>query len=187
MFERLDAAHDRLDVLVNNAGVDRTPGDGQEELMKTGKQLPHMTDAGWQRMLAIHLDGAFFCTREASKRMTPRQSGSVINISSIAGLAGMGNVHYATAKAGLLGFTKSLARELGRQKIRVNAVCPGVIDTPMAARVPEALLKGLEVATPLGRVGQAHEIATTVLYFASDDSSFVTGQALSPNGGLVIG
>ncbi len=186
MFERLDGAHDRLDVLVNNAGVDRTPGDAQEELMKTGSQLPHMTDAGWQKMLAIHLDGAFFCTREAAKRMIPRESGSVVNVSSIAALAGMGNVHYATAKAGLLGFTRSLARELGRAKIRVNAICPGVIDTPMAAQVPEALLKGLRMTTPLGRVGEPREIATTALYFACDDSSFVTGQWLSPNGGLVI-
>jgi 3-oxoacyl-[acyl-carrier protein] reductase len=187
MFERLDAVHDRLDILVNNAGVDRTPGDGHEKLLETGVQLPHMTDDGWQRMLAIHLDGAFFCTREASKRMTPHQSGSVINISSIAGLAGMGPVHYATAKGGILGFTRSLARELGRQKIRVNAICPGVIETPMSAQVPEAVLKGLEVATPLGRVGTAQEIATTALYFACDDSGFVTGQTLSPNGGLVIG
>lgn len=186
MFARIDEAHGRLDALVNNAGVDRLPGDGFEELMKTGSQLPHMSDEAWMRMLAIHLNGAFFCSREAAKRMIPAQSGAIVNMSSIAGLAGMGPPHYATAKGGLLGLTRSLARELGRAKIRVNAICPGAIDTPMTEQLGEGLKKGLLMATPLGRMGTAEEIAALALYLVCDDSGFITGQAISPNGGLHI-
>jgi NAD(P)-dependent dehydrogenase (short-subunit alcohol dehydrogenase family) len=186
MFERIASRYGRLDVLVNNAGVDRTPGDAYEKLMETGSQLPHMTDQAWRKMLAIHLDGGFFCSREASKIMIPAKSGSIINLSSIAGLAGMGPVHYATAKGGLLGMTRSLARELGRQNIRVNAICPGAIDTPMTAKLSEPIRKGLLMATPLGRVGRADEIAALALFLACDDSAFITGQAISPNGGIHI-
>jgi 3-oxoacyl-[acyl-carrier protein] reductase len=188
MFAELDAAcGGRLDVLVNNAGVDRTPGDAHEQMMQGGSQLLQMSDAGWTRMLEIHLNGAFFCAREAARRMIPAKSGAIINMSSIAGLAGMGAVHYATAKAGLLGMTRSLARELGRHRIRVNAICPGAIDTPMARQVPEAFLKVLIAGTPLGRIGTPEEIAATALYLASDDAGFVTGQYISPNGGIHIG
>ena len=186
MFERISQRHGRLDVLVNNAGVDRTAGDAYEKLMETGSQLPHMTDASWQTMLAIHLNGSFFCSREASKIMIPAKSGSIINLSSIAGLAGMGPVHYATAKGGLLGMTRSLARELGRQNIRVNAICPGAIDTPMTAKLSEPIRKGLLMVTPLGRIGKAEEVAALALFLASDDSAFITGQAISPNGGIHI-
>ena len=186
MFERVADECGRLDVLVNNAGVDRTPGDAHEKLFETGSQLPHMTDDSWTRMLAIHLNGAFFCAREAVKLMIPAKSGSIVNMSSIAGLAGMGPAHYATAKGGLLGFTRSLARELGRQNIRANAICPGAIDTPMTAQLAEPLVKGLMLATPLGRMGTAEEIAALALFLASDDSAFITGQAISPNGGIHI-
>jgi 3-oxoacyl-[acyl-carrier protein] reductase len=118
--------------------------------------------------------------------MLPAKRGAIVNVSSIAGLAGLGPIHYATAKGGLLGFTRSLARELARFRIRVNAVCPGAIDTPMTRALPEAALKGVQMITPLGRLGEAHEIASAVLYLASDDASFVTGQWLSPNGGVHI-
>jgi 3-oxoacyl-[acyl-carrier protein] reductase len=178
MFARVADRRGRLDVLVNNAGVDQTPGDAHEKLMETGSQLPHMTDAAWQRMLAIHLDGAFFCSREAAKLMLPAKSGSIINLSSIAGLAGMGPVHYATAKGGVLGMTRSLAR--------VNAICPGAIDTPMTEKLSEPIRKGLLMATPLGRVGTAEEVAALALFLASDDGAFITGQAISPNGGIHI-
>lgn len=177
----------RLDILVNNAGVDRTPGDAMDQLLTTGSLTPHMSDAGWTRMLEIHLNGAFFCAREAVKIMLNRGSGSIINMSSIAGLAGMGPIHYATAKAGLLGFTRALAREVGKNGIRVNAICPGAIDTPMTANVPEPIMKGMIAATPLGRMGTPEDIAATALFLASDDGAFLTGQWISPNGGIFIG
>jgi 3-oxoacyl-[acyl-carrier protein] reductase len=185
-FDEVEKRYGRVDVLVNNAGVDRLPGDGFDVLMQGGAQITAMADEAWSRMLAIHLNGAFYCARAAARRMVPAKRGAIVNISSIAGLAGLGAIHYATAKGGLLGFTRSLARELARFQIRVNAVCPGAIDTPMTRAVPEAALKGIERMTPHGRLGEAHEIAAAVLYLASDDASFVTGQALSPNGGVHI-
>jgi 3-oxoacyl-[acyl-carrier protein] reductase len=183
MFAEVERAAARLDVLVNNAGVDHVPGDGLEQLGR-GPQILNMGDEGWSRMLAIHLNGAFFCTREAVRRMLPAKSGSIIHMSSIAGLGGLGTLHYSTAKAGLLGFTRSLARDLGRHQIRVNAICPGAIDTPMSRRIPEPMMKGLLALTPLGRVGRPEEIAATAPYLASDDAAYVTGQAISPNGGV---
>jgi 3-oxoacyl-[acyl-carrier protein] reductase len=186
MAQQIAQACGRLDVLVNNAGVDRTPGDGTEKLFTTGSITPHMSDAGWTRMLEIHLNGAFFCARAAVKAMLVQGSGSIVNMSSIAGLGGMGAIHYATAKAGLLGFTRALAREVGARGIRVNAICPGAIDTPMTGNVPEPIMAGMVAATPLRRMGTADEIAAAALFLASDESSFITGQWLSPNGGIFI-
>ena len=185
--EQIAKSCGRIDVLVNNAGVDRTPGDGSDEYLRTGSITPHMSDAGWTRMLAIHLNGAFFCARAALSRMLEQRSGSIINMSSIAGLGGLSAIHYATAKAGLIGFTGSLAREVGRRGIRVNAICPGAIETPMTESVPAPIMKAMIDSTPLRRMGTAEEIAAAALFLASDESSFVTGQWLSPNGGIFIG
>jgi 3-oxoacyl-[acyl-carrier protein] reductase len=186
MIDLVAEEHGRIDILVNNAGVDKTPGDGWEALLRGELQLLHMSDEAWSRMLDIHLGGAFYCTRAVVPVMQRHRHGSIINLSSIAGLAGMGQVHYATAKGGLLGMTRSLARDLGPHGIRVNAICPGVIDTPMTAGVPRPMLEPLIMGTPLRRSGQPEEIAGTALWLASDDSSFVTGQAISPNGGIHI-
>jgi NAD(P)-dependent dehydrogenase (short-subunit alcohol dehydrogenase family) len=142
-----------------------------------------MAHEAFTRMLAIHVGGTFLCTREAVKLMG--RGGSVITLSSIAGLAGWGPIHYASAKGAILGFTKAACRELGAMGIRINAIAPGVIDTPMTAGVDEAMLAPMVMMTPLGRKGTAEEIAATALYLASDESSFTTGQWLSPNGGLI--
>ena len=187
MAREIDQTFGRIDVLVNNAGVDRTPGDASEDYLRTGSITPHMSDAGWTRMLEIHLNGAFFCAREAVRRMLEQRSGSIINMSSIAGLGGLSAIHYSTAKAGLIGFTGSLAREVGRRGIRVNAICPGAIETPMTESVPAPIMKGIIDSTPLRRMGTADEIAAAALFLASDESSFITGQWLSPNGGIFIG
>jgi 3-oxoacyl-[acyl-carrier protein] reductase len=187
-FDAIDAAYGRIDVVVNNAGVDRVPGDGMDKLIENrGLVTPHMSDAAFQRMMAINVFGVFACTREGVKRMLrDARGGAIVNMSSIAGLSAQGTVHYSASKAAVLGLTRATARELGPHGIRVNAICPGVIDTPMAAGVPQAALKPLLGATPLRRIGKPEDIANAAVYLASDEASFVTGQWLSPNGGLVM-
>jgi 3-oxoacyl-[acyl-carrier protein] reductase len=187
-FDAIDAAFGRIDIVVNNAGVDRVSGDGMDKLMENlGLVTPFMSDAAFQRMMAINVFGVFACTREGVKRMLrDKRGGAVINMSSIAGLSGQGVTHYSASKSAVLGLTRATAREFGPHGIRVNAICPGVIDTPMAAAVPEAALKPLLGATPLRRIGKPEDIANAAVYLASDESSFVTGQWLSPNGGLVM-
>lgn len=187
MFGKVDAEFGRVDGLVNNAGVDHIPGDGREELLEKGQQTIYMSDEGFTRMMAINVNGVFFCLREAVKIMQRESNpGSIINMSSIAGLSPNGNVSYAASKAAVLGITRATARELGRFQIRVNAICPGVIETPMTAHIPDPLLAPLKKATPLLRTGTPADIASTALFLASDESSFITGQWISPNGGLVM-
>ncbi len=187
MISEVDAHFGRVDVLVNNAGVDKMPGDGSDKLLETGQQTIHMSDEGFTSLMAINVNGVFFCLRETIRIMQREENGGcIINMSSIAGLSPNGNVSYAASKAAVLGITRATARELGRFGIRVNAICPGVIDTPMTRGVPDPMLKPLLRATPLGRKGQPSDIASTALFLASDDSSFITGQWISPNGGLVM-
>ena len=186
MFTEAQSRLGTVNILVNNAGVDKTEGDGSTEKHQLD-QMTSMSDAAWQKMMDIHVNGAFFCTRAMLKGLKAEKAGgSIISISSIAGLAGWGPWHYATAKGALLGFTRSLARFLGPFGIRANAVCPGVIDTPMTQSIDSAQIEGLQMITPMGRIGAPSDIANAVLYLASDESAFVTGQAISPNGGLVI-
>jgi 3-oxoacyl-[acyl-carrier protein] reductase len=189
MFEAATSSMGLVNVLVNCAGVDRTPGDGSSEgNIGLERQVAVMSDAAWKRMIDIHLNGAFYCTRSMVKRlMEADQGGSVICISSIAGLAGWGPIHYSAAKAGLLGLVRSLARFAGPAGIRANAICPGVIDTPMTQSIAPQMIAGLKALTPLGRLGGPEDIAALAVYLASDESGFVTGEAISPNGGLVIG
>jgi len=204
MFGEVARQAGRLDILVNNAGI-ALQGDAEidtfnrvgeariQELMSGGPVKTHwtitrdMSDATWRRMIDVHLTGSFFCAREAIKLMEKRQQGVIINMASIAGLSGLEAVpHYCAAKAALLGFTRALALELGSQKIRVNAICPGFIETAMTDTM-SAVLKGQIVAqTPLHRWGRPEDIAAAALYLVSDDAAFVTGQWLSPNGGLVM-
>jgi len=137
-------------------------------------------------MLAVHLNGTFYCTREALRLMSRRNRGAIVNISSVAALAGIPVApHYGAAKAGILGFTRSMAREVASRGIRVNAICPGWIDTPMTQDLPPMMRSMAERQTPLGRFGEPREIANAALFLASDEASFVTGQWLSPNGGLL--
>lgn len=186
-YAAIDSAFGRVDLLANNAGVDHTPGDGRDEMMKTGQSLIHMSDEGFTRMMEINVNGVFYNLREAVKLMQRGgEGGAVVNMSSIAGLSAQGMAHYCAAKSAVLGITRSAARELGPFGIRVNAICPGVIDTPMTAGVPDAALKPLISATPLRRTGTPNDIAMAAVYLCSNESSFVTGQWLSPNGGLIM-
>ena len=191
-----------LDVLVNNAGIAETSGMNKEEMEKrvmtfmSEAMSPegirthmdvtvNMSDDEWDRMVRVHLYGMFYCTREALKIM--ETGGSIINLSSIAGLEGIAGIpHYSAAKAGILGLTRAVAGEVGSRKIRVNAICPGYIDTPMTQDIPDLVKKIALARTPLGRMGTPEDIARTALFLASEDSSFLTGQWISPNGGMVI-
>jgi 3-oxoacyl-[acyl-carrier protein] reductase len=190
-------------VLVNNAGyVDTDPETDArmarqlEELAAGGPvttpldSTRRLTDERWTRMIAVHLNGTFFCSRAALGLMAPRASGRIINMASIAGTTGIaGTAHYSAAKGGIIAFTKALAREVGIQGILVNAIAPGYIDTPLLDVLGErrAVQMGLvAMQTMVGRLGEAREVAATALFLASPGASYFTGQVLSPNGGLVI-
>ena len=204
MFAEIDRDLGALDVLVNNAGIavagpvdrDRLRGKSDTRLMElmSGEVTTHwditqeMTDESWLRMIGVHLNGTFFCTREALRLMSRQNRGAIVNMSSVAGLMGLETVpHYSAAKAGILGFTRAVAREVGSRNIRVNAICPGFIDTPMTEPMSPLVRKAVIARTPLHRWAEPEEVAKTALFLASDDSSFFTGQWLSPNGGLFIG
>jgi 3-oxoacyl-[acyl-carrier protein] reductase len=204
MFAEVERDFGALDVLVNNAGIGEVSSAGREERRRTmearmgerfaGRIETHwditqsMTDESWLRMLGVHLNGTFFCTREALRLMSRANRGSIVNMSSVAGLNGIEVApHYGAAKAGILGFTRSVAKEVGSRGIRVNAICPGWIDTPMTAMMPDLIKTMVLGQTPLGRWGEPRDIAATALFLASDDAAFFTGQWLSPNGGLFIG
>jgi NAD(P)-dependent dehydrogenase (short-subunit alcohol dehydrogenase family) len=141
-------------------------------------------------MLAVHLNGTFHATREALRLMSPRGSGRIINMASIAGLTGIASVpHYSAAKAAIIGFTKAVARDVASQGILVNAIAPGYIDTPILdvmGPLREVQTAVIASQTPLGRLGEAREIAATALFLAGPGATYFTGQVLSPNGGLVI-
>ena len=202
MFGEITSAFGGLDILVNNAGIGETTGVDRDETermfmtriseamspegVKTHMDVTReMGDADWDMMLKVHLYGTFHCTREALKLMP--DGGSIVNMSSVVGLQGTPGIpHYAAAKAGILGFTRSVAQEVGSRKVRVNAICPGYIDTPMTQVIPELLRQLVIARTPLGRMGTPEDIARTALFLASEDSSFITGQWISTNGGLVV-
>jgi 3-oxoacyl-[acyl-carrier protein] reductase len=204
MFGEIERADGGLDVLVNNAGIATTGGERGELTRKAETRLGEtlagqplqthwditlsMTDDAWRRMIAVHLDGTFFCTREALRLMSRRNRGVIINMSSVAALMGLDSVpHYSAAKGGILAFTRAVAREVASRNIRVNAICPGYIDTPMTAPMSPLIRAAVLSQIPLRRNGEPADVAATALFLASDDSAYFTGQWLSPNGGLFIG
>jgi 3-oxoacyl-[acyl-carrier protein] reductase len=204
MFAEVKRRFGDLEVLVNNAGIAET-GDRRDEtnrrgeaqlgeLLSGGKIQSHwdvttsLSDEEWRQMIDVHLGGTFFCTREALKLMTAKNRGSIINVSSVAGLSGIPFAsHYGAAKGGILGFTRSVALEMASRNIRVNAICPGWIDTPMTQNFTPFLKMSITARVPMMRWGRPEEIAATALFLASDDSSYYTGQWLSPNGGIFTG
>jgi 3-oxoacyl-[acyl-carrier protein] reductase len=204
MFAEVERRFGGLDILVNNAGIGET-GDRREEvnrkgeaqlaeLMMSGKIQSHwditptISDEEWQQMMGVHLNGTFFCTREALKLMVRKNRGSIVNLSSVAALRGIPvAAHYGASKAGILGLTRSVAQEMASRGIRVNAICPGWVETPMTESFSPMVKAMLTSQVPMLRWGQPEEIAATALFLASDDSAYFTGQWLSPNGGLFVG
>jgi 3-oxoacyl-[acyl-carrier protein] reductase len=167
------AAHERLDVVVNNAGITKDT------------LLPIMSDEDWDQVIAANLRSVFLFSRAAAKVMMRQRSGRIINISSVSGLMGNpGQANYSASKAGIIGFTQTVARELAKRKVTVNAVCPGFIATEMAEALGPAILEEAKKRIPLGRLGGADEIADAILYLASDSAAYVTGQVLVVDGGM---
>lgn len=170
MFEKIGS----VDILINNAGISGF------------YMIDAMSDEEWKRMIDVNLNSVFYCTRAVLPQMINRKQGAIVNVSSMWGICGAScEVAYSTAKAGIIGFTKALAKEVGPSGIRVNCVAPGVIDTDMNKALDEDAKKALCEETPLGRLGTPEEIAKAIVFLA-DENSFITGQILSPNGGLVI-
>jgi 3-oxoacyl-[acyl-carrier protein] reductase len=168
----IDEAGD-VDVLVNNAGLTR---DGL---------LARMSDDDWRLVIDTNLSSVFYTCRAVTRPMMKKRSGSIVNISSIVGVHGnWGQTNYAASKAGIIGFTKSLARELGSRNIRANVVAPGYVKTRLTDVLPEEATKAMVDATPLGRVAEPHEIAGAVRFLASDEASFITGDVVLVDGGL---
>jgi 3-oxoacyl-[acyl-carrier protein] reductase len=148
--------------------------------------LVRLTDDEWRFVLSIHLDGTFYGTRAAVRRMAPRGAGSIVNMASVCGIEGCtGHPHYSAAKAGVLGFTKATAKEVILQGIRVNAVAPGFIDTTRTKAEVGVAREVNVLRTPAGRLGTPEEVAATVAFLVSDDAAFFVGATVSPNGGLV--
>ena len=175
MVEEVIAQLGGIDILVNNAGITR---DGLFIRMK---------EEDWNAVINTNLTGIFNCTKVAAKYMMKKRSGRIINMSSVYGIMGnAGQTNYAAAKAGVIGFTKSLAREMASRGITVNAVAPGFIATDMTAAMPEKAQEHVLTSIPLGKMGKPEDIANAVLFLASDKASYITGQVIHVDGGMVM-
>ena len=164
-----------LDVLVNNAGINRDA------------LLIRMKESNWDDVIATDLKSDFLTIKAAAAMMMRKRKGSIINISSVVGIMGnIGQANYAAAKAGVIGLTKACAKEMAARNIRVNAVAPGFIETAMTDGIPEKIREGMISSIPMGRMGQPEDVAKAVCFLASDDSSYITGQVLVVDGGLVM-
>ncbi|GAB4576042.1 MAG: beta-ketoacyl-ACP reductase [Anaerolineae bacterium] len=179
------ARYGRIDVLVNNAGVLR---DNQLVKVKDGELVKQMPEEDFDLVIRVNLKGTFNCTQAVAPVMIRQGGGVILNASSVVGLDGnFGQTNYVATKAGVIGMTRVWARELGRYGIRVNAVAPGFTATEMVKAMPEKVLEGMRARTPLGRMGEPRDIANAYLFLASDEASFITGEVLRVDGGIVVG
>ncbi|MCR8644155.1 3-oxoacyl-ACP reductase FabG [Paenibacillus sp. N1-5-1-14] len=175
MVENVISHFVTIDILINNAGITQD------------SMLSKMSIEQWQRVIDVNLNGVFYCTKFVAPHMVKEGSGKIINTSSIVGVHGnIGQTNYAATKAGVIGMTKTWAKELGFKGINVNAVAPGYVETAMVASVPEKVLASMVEKVPLRRLGKPSDIAQAYLYLASDDANYVNGTVLEVNGGLVI-
>ncbi len=165
----------KIDILINNAGITRD------------NFLTKMSIEDWNKVISINLTGTFNLTKAVIPYMYEKESGVIINVSSVVAIYGnIGQSNYVASKAGVIGLTKGWAKEFGKKKIRVNAVAPGFIRTPMTEKVPDKVIEFMVSKTPLGRMGEAEEVAKSIAFLSSDDASFITGVILNVDGGLVI-
>ncbi|MBN7796509.1 SDR family NAD(P)-dependent oxidoreductase [Parahaliea mediterranea] len=202
VFARCEERFGRLDILVNNAGIGQAPGDGsdlyQQRMAERGAQLARgetptvyadhtidMGDEGWLAVMNVNINGTFYCCREALRLMSRLDiAGAIVNISSTSALCGEGGAHYCASKAAILGLTKSLAQEVGARGIRVNAVAPGPTRTPAMAGISREWQDQIARGVLLERLAEPEEIANAVLFLASGEGSYCTGQTLCANGGM---
>jgi 3-oxoacyl-[acyl-carrier protein] reductase len=174
-LERILKEAGRIDILVNNAGITRD------------NLIVRMKEAEWDAVLGVNLKGAFNCIRAVSKPMIKQRAGRIINISSVVGVMGNpGQANYVASKAGLIGLTKTVARELASRNITVNAVAPGFIQTEMTEALPEAVRQQMLAQIPLGRFGTSKEVAQVVAFLASEAAAYITGQVIHVNGGMLM-
>ena len=166
--------HGRLDVLVNNAGINRDA------------MLHKMTDEQWDQVISVDLTGVFFMARAASRVMRSQGSGRIVNISSASWMGNVGQANYAAAKAGVIGLSRTAARELARSQVTVNAICPGFIDTAMTRGIPQQIREAQLARIPLGRAGQPADVAALVAFLASDEAGYITGEVINVGGGYVL-
>jgi 3-oxoacyl-[acyl-carrier protein] reductase len=175
MVQSIVEKHSRIDILINNAGITL---DGF---------LTKMQESDWEKVISVNLSGVFKCTKAVAPIMLKQGSGVILNASSVIGIYGnIGQTNYAATKAGVIGLTKSWAKEFGPKGIRVNAVAPGFIETGMTAAVPQKVLTLMKEKTPLKKLGKPEDIASAYLFLASDDANYINGTVLSVDGGLVI-
>jgi len=175
MVKKVMDAFGRIDILVNNAGITR---DGL---------LMRLKESDWDAVINTNLKGVFNCTKAVTKPMMKQRVGRIVNMTSVVGITGnAGQANYAAAKAGVIGFSKSTAKELASRGITVNMVAPGFIDTDMTAVLPDKVKEEMTKGIPLGRMGQAEEVAEAVLFLVSDHASYITGQLINVDGGMVM-
>lgn len=173
LFAEIEKTHGKLDIIVNNAGVTRDT------------LLPRMTDEQWDSVIQTNLTSCFLFCREAAKMMMSARYGRIINMSSVSGLIGNpGQTNYSASKAGMIGLTRSLARELGKRKVTVNAVAPGFIESDMTQALGEEMLKEVKKQIPANRLGVADDVAGTVVFLASPAASYINGQVITVDGGM---
>ncbi len=173
MVDKILDKFKRLDILINNAGITR---DGL---------IIRMSEEDWDKVIAVNLKGCFVCTKIASKVMLKQRSGKIVNLASIIGIMGnAGQANYAASKAGIIGLTKSVAKELASRGVCVNAIAPGFINTEMTAKLPEEVQKNMLSNIPLKRFGEPKDVANLVLFLSSENSSYITGQVISIDGGM---
>jgi 3-oxoacyl-[acyl-carrier protein] reductase len=175
MLEAIVEQFGRIDILVNNAGITRD------------RLILRMTEEDWDAVLNVNLKGTFNCTKAAIRYMSKQKSGKIVSIASVSGEMGNpGQANYAASKAGVIGFTKTIAREFAARGINVNAIAPGYIQTPMTDAIPEKANEALKQMIPMERLGRPEDVAQAVLFLVSENSSYITGQVINVNGGIYM-